>query len=158
MEEKKVHLTWKVPAVRRTICLDSEVDTWVHQVATDTRKSVSKVISDLLHAQRTIRQELAAIAEAAREHETGHIAHVLLERHTHTISRSVDTQTREITALRGQIETLTAMLDRAFFAYLLHTPVVPEPNRAEAGTAATRRYEKWQAEVTDLLPKKRGQA
>ena len=66
------------------------------------------------------------------------------------LARSVETQSKRITALHRELQVLFAMLDRLAFILSVHTPEVPEELRNAALTAGTRLYHNWRNAVMEL--------
>jgi hypothetical protein len=157
---KRIHLTDHLPLVRISASFTPELYDWVRSEASLHRVSVSKLVHDLVAAQRDLRRQLATgVGDANGEGEPGPpVLHVLLERTKEEIGRSIDAQAAEVAALREHVSLAVAMLDRAYYAYLLHTPPVPEPEQPRARSEAQRRYEKWTAEVRALAPPRPGRS
>lgn len=66
------------------------------------------------------------------------------------LARSVETQSKRITALHRELQVLFAMLDRLAFILSVHTPEVPEELRNAALTAGTRLYHNWRNTVMEM--------
>jgi hypothetical protein len=150
---RRLRLGRRTLAVRIAISFAPELADFVYEEAARLHVTKSKVVNDLVAAQLDLRKQMAAV-EIKNEGGT-HLIHDLVERAKAEISRSIDTQAAETTALRGQVMTACAMIDRAFYAYLLHTPTVPEEQQAIAREEAQRRYQKWINEVQAQAPPKR---
>ena len=151
--EHVIHL--KDHFLRQTsVHLSQDLYDWLRSEANIQHVSLSKVVNDLLAAQRDLRRQLASSLEVNTNTDTGStpIIHVLLERAKADIARSLDRQIAEVIAVRTQLQQALIMLDRAMYAYLLHTPVVPETQRTQALADAQRRYERWIEDVRALAP------
>src|SRR5262249_51037113 len=96
---------------------------WLRTQAAQRRVSLAKAAYDLLSAQRHVQEQLAAVFTVGptTEGATGqHILHVLLERVKDDIARSIDRQADQVSALREQLRTTQAMIDRAYYGFVLH--------------------------------------
>ena len=135
---------------------------WLRTQAAQRRVSLAKVAYDLLSAQRHVQEQLATVftLSATTEGATGqHILHVLLERVKDDIARSIDRQADQVAALREQLRTTQAMIDRAYYGFVLHTPRVPAERRTQAIAEADERHHKFIEDVRLVLtpsPSKRG--
>jgi hypothetical protein len=148
--DKQLHLTAHIPL---TVRLIPELYQWIRSEAALHHVTLAKVVSDHLSAQRDLRRQLASSLEVHPD-GAGPLIHVLLERTKMELARTLDAQTAEIAAVRKQLSRVLeqlhqalVMLDRAFYAYLLHTPTVNEADQSRARAEALRRYEKWIADV-----------
>ncbi len=66
------------------------------------------------------------------------------------LARSVETQSKRISALHRELQVLFAMIDRFAFILSVHTPEVPEELRNAALAAGTRLYHNWRSAVMEL--------
>ena len=66
------------------------------------------------------------------------------------LARSVETQSKRITALYRELQVLFAMIDRLAFILSVHTPEMPEELRNAALTAGTRLYHNWRSAVVEM--------
>ncbi|HVB80617.1 MAG TPA: hypothetical protein VNE82_11820 [Candidatus Binataceae bacterium] len=66
------------------------------------------------------------------------------------LARSVETQSKRITALYREQQVLFAMIDRLAFILSVHTPAVPEELRNAALAAGTRLYHNWRNSVMEM--------
>jgi hypothetical protein len=66
------------------------------------------------------------------------------------LARSVETQSKRITALYREQQVLFAMLDRLAFILSVHTPEMPEELRNAALAAGTRLYQNWRNAVMEM--------
>ena len=90
-------------------------------------------------------------AEAPEERETlvpSRVIHVLLAQ---TEQRLVATLDRYSEDLRGQVAAVLAMLDRAHFTYLCHTPEMPSEARDQAFARGQERWATWRRAVASML-------
>jgi hypothetical protein len=127
---------------------------WLRAQAAQRRVSLAKAAYDLLSAQRTVQEQLATAftlgpTEAGARGE--HLLQVLLERLKDEIARSIDRQAEAIATLREQQRCTQAMIDRAYYGYVLHTPRVPPDRRAQASAEAEDRYRKFIDDVRSIL-------
>ena len=127
---------------------------WLRTQAAQRRVSLAKAAYDLLSAQRHVQEQLAAVftlgptTEGAIGH---HILQVLLERVKDDIARSIDRQADQVVALREQLRTTQAMIDRAYYGFVLHTPRVPAERRTQAISDADERHRKFVEDVRLVL-------
>lgn len=66
------------------------------------------------------------------------------------LARSVETQSKRITALHRDIQILLAMIDRLAFILSVHTPEVPDELRNAALAAGARLYNNWRSAVIEM--------
>lgn len=58
---------------------------------------------------------------------------------------------REVKAMAGQMNLLTAMLDQLALSLLINLPEIVEAHKQQAITAGKRRHQGWRAAVEELL-------
>lgn len=131
---------------RITVYLTDAQLEYLRREAAKRRRSLSSYVTDCLldyHVQTSPPPPRA---------ETSPAFNVLLrdmeERLTAELSSRTSRTTRE---LSKQLSVLTAMLDRFVLSSLVHTPEVPEANRARAVASGERRYRNWREAVKDTL-------
>lgn len=66
------------------------------------------------------------------------------------LARSVETQSKRISALHRELQVLFAMIDRLAFILSVHTPEVPEELRNAALAAGARLYHNWRNAVMEM--------
>jgi hypothetical protein len=66
------------------------------------------------------------------------------------LARSVETQSKRISALHRDVQILLAMLDRLAFILSVHTPEVPDELRNAALAAGERLYNNWRSAVIEM--------
>ena len=130
--DKTLHIKEHIPLRQTSVHFTPEVYAWLRTEANLHHVSMSKLVNDAVAAHRALRRQGAG-------YDGTNGAGAVLER-----------TTAEIAALREQLGQALAMLDRAFYAYLLHTPTVAEAAQPQARAEALRRYEKWVTEVRAL--------
>jgi len=127
---------------------------WLRTQAAQRRVSLAKAAYDLLSAQRQVQDQLATVFTLGSSTEGAagqHILQVLLERVKDDIARSIDRQADQVTALREQLRTTQAMIDRAYYGFVLHTPRVPAERREQAIAEADERHHKFVEDVRLVL-------
>ena len=141
--DKTLHIKEHMPLRQTSVHFTPEVYAWLRTEANLHHVSMSKLVNDAVAAQRALRRQGAG-------YDGTNGAGALLERTTAEVAATLDRQAAEIAALREQLGQALVMLDRAFYAYLLHTPTVAEAAQPQARAEALRRYEKWVTEVRAL--------
>jgi|SRR5579875_900001 len=66
------------------------------------------------------------------------------------LARSVESQSKRITALYRELQVLFAMIDRLAFILSVHTPEVPDELRNAALASGTRLYHHWRNSVMEM--------
>jgi hypothetical protein len=115
--------------------------------------SLSQCVADCLGEYFALREEMATALETPDQ--TGELSrrviHVLLaeteQRLVATFERYVD----DLAAVRGGVDTLLAMADRAAFLALCQTPETPPAAEARALASAQRRFAHWRQTVAGML-------
>lgn len=79
------------------------------------------------------------------------IIHTLLARTEERIAATIDGQAERISRLREDLRTVAAMIDRAVFSYLAHTPEVDPELRPVALATGKRRHIAWLGAVEEFL-------
>ena len=82
---------------------------------------------------------------------TPRIIHTLLARTEERIAATIDGQAERISRLREDVRAMAAMVDRAYFGYLAHTPEIDPELRPAALAAARRRHTAWLGAVEQFL-------
>jgi Mobilization protein NikA len=66
------------------------------------------------------------------------------------LARSIETQSKRITALHRELQVLFAMIDRLAFILSVHSPEVPDELRNAALAAGARLYNNWRSAVIEM--------
>jgi hypothetical protein len=117
------------------------------------RVSLSQCVGECLGEYFALRQEMATALETPDQ--TGDLSrrviHVLLaeteQRLVATFERHVD----DLAAVRGGVDALLAMSDRAEFLALCQTPEVPPAAQGRALASGQRRFAHWRQTVARML-------
>ncbi len=150
MSQKSFHHPFREPTIAVTLRLSADLARWLDTQAQTRRVSRTKVVHDLLLAQQAMHEQLAnsvIVGPAGTEPTGKQVLHVLLSHLKEEIAQSVDAQAREVQLLRQQLSIAQAMIDRAYYGFLLHTEPVPPEQRPQRTSDAQRRYERWVEEV-----------
>ena len=150
MPRKVLRKPFAEPTVDVFFRLPPELARWIDDEARTLRVTKTKFVSDCLRTHQTIQQQLAesvVLGPAEPNGKGPHMVQVLLTRLKEELAQSIDGQTAEVQKLRGQVQLMQTMLDRAYYGFLLHTEPVPEEQRPYRKAEAQRRYERWLDEV-----------
>jgi hypothetical protein len=115
--------------------------------------SLSLCVAQCLGEYFTLREEMATALETPTQpgELSRRVIHVLLaeteQRLVATFERYVD----DLVALRGGVDALLAMADRAALLTLDQTPEVPPAARARVPSSSPRRFAHWRHAVTRML-------
>lgn len=127
---------------------------YIEKESAARKNSISKTVRDCLLEYMNLREELATAinhpGKAGDEH-TGTVIHTLLSRTEERIAALFDQQSKQINALKNQVYTLTAMIDRMYLGVMQHLPEVPEKLASGAVAGAKRRHKKWLEAIQRLL-------
>jgi len=150
------------PTEKVTVRLPLAIIRALRQEARERQVTITKVVFDHLCAQQQLQAQVAAVFTLGPTEDGAagtHILHVLLERFKDEIARSIDAQAAAMTAVREQQRVTQAMIDRAYYGFVLHTPRVLPERRAQAIAEAADRYQKYIDDVSLMLtpqPRERG--
>src|SRR6266540_4193902 len=115
--------------------------------------SLSQCVADCLGEYFALRQEMATALETPAQpgELSRRVIHVLLaeteQRLVATFERYVD----DLAAVRGGVDALLAMSDRAEFLALCQTPEVPPAAQGRALASGQRRFAHWRQTVARML-------
>jgi hypothetical protein len=118
--------------------------------------SLSRCAADCLAEYFALRREMATALEAETHEQLGTLApsrviHVLLAQTEQRLVATLDRYSEDLVDIRGQVAAVLAMLDRAQFLYLCHTPEVPSEARDQAFARAQQRWATWRRAVANML-------
>jgi hypothetical protein len=118
--------------------------------------SLSRCAADCLAEYFALRWEMATALEAETPEQLGTLApsrviHVLLAQTEQRLVATLDRYSEDLVSIRGQAAAILAMLDRAQFLYLCHTPEVPSETRDQAYARAQQRWATWRRAVASML-------
>jgi hypothetical protein len=118
--------------------------------------SLSLCVAQCLGEYFTLRQEMATAldAEVPEQLETlapARVIHVLLAQTEQRLVATFERYVEDLVALRGGVDALLAMADRAAFLALGQTPAVPLPIRDRMLASGSRPFADWRQAVTRML-------
>ena len=118
--------------------------------------SLSRCAADCLAEYFALRQEMATALEAEtpdqlRTLAPSRVIHVLLAQTEQRLVATLDRYADDLVAVRGEVAAVLAMLDRAQFLYLCHTPEVSPEARDQAFARAQQRWATWRRAVASML-------
>jgi hypothetical protein len=118
--------------------------------------SLSRCAADCLAEYFALRREMATALEAKAPEELETLApsrviHVLLAQTEQRLVATLDRYSEDLVDIRGQVAAVLAMLDRAHFTYLCHTPEMPSEARDQAFARGQQRWATWRRAVASML-------
>jgi hypothetical protein len=118
--------------------------------------SLSRCAADCLAEYFALRREMATAleAEVPEELETlapSRVIHVLLAQTEQRLVATIDHYSENLLDVRAQVAAILAMLDRAHFTYLCHTPEMPLEARDQAFARGQQRWATWRRAVASML-------
>ena len=142
-------------SARISLRLDSDRCRRLVREARTSAKSQSSILRNALDEHWALQDELAAPIGEAGDGKTGRLIHTLLAETEERIAGSYDVSLRRrhrrVDALFRRIELLSVMVAQAYFAYLSHTPPIPDELRDSAIASAKRRYARWEDSIVHAL-------
>ena len=145
----------EVPRARTSIRLDSDRWRRLVQEARASGKSQSSVVRNALDEHWALQEELAAPIGEVGDEKGGRLIHTLLAETEERIAGSYEVSLRRlqrrVDALFRRIELLSVMVAQAYFAYLSHTPPIPDELRDSAIASAKERYARWEDSIVHVL-------
>ena len=120
-------------------------------LSTYVRRSVAEYLDLKTELAETMSSGESVENGASSGFPTPRIIHTLLARTEERIAATIDGQAERISRLREDVRAMAAMIDRAYFGYLAHTPEVDPELRAAALSAARRRHLAWIGGVEQFL-------
>ena len=120
-------------------------------LSTYVRKSVAEYLDLKTELAETMSSDSSSGNESAGAVPTPRIIHTLLARTEERIAATIDGQAERISRLREDVRAMAAMVDRAYFGYLAHTPEIDPELRPAALSAARRRHSAWLGAVEQFL-------
>jgi hypothetical protein len=118
--------------------------------------SLSRCAADCLAEYFALRREMATAlgAETPEELDTlapSRVIHVLLAQTEQRLVATLDRYSEGVMDIRSQVAAILAMLDRAHFTYLCHTPEMPLEARDQAFARGQQRWATWRRAVASML-------
>ena len=120
-------------------------------LSTYVRRSVAEYLDLKTELAETMSSDGAVGNGSADGLPTPRIIHTLLARTEERIAATIDGQAERISRLREDVRALAAMVDRAYFGYLAHTPEVDPELRSASLSAARRRHSAWLGAIEQFL-------
>jgi predicted transcriptional regulator len=141
--------------VRISIRLDSDRGRRLVREARTSAKTQSSIPRNALDEHWALQDELAAPIGEVGDGKAGRLIHTLLAETEERIAGSYDVSLRRlhrrVDALFRRIELLSVMVAQAYFAYLSHTPPIPDELRDSAIASAKERYTRWEDSIVHVL-------
>lgn len=132
---------------RITVYLSDAQLEYLRRQAIRRRRSLSSYVTDCL-----LDYHVEAVPSAPAANEISPPFSALLRDTEERIAKEIQSRASGAnTQLAKQLMVLTAMLDRFVLSTLVHTPEVPEANRAKAIASGERRYANWREAVEKVL-------
>jgi hypothetical protein len=116
--------------------------------------SLSKCAGDCLAEYFALRREMATAFETpdqAGPLTPPRVIHVLLAQTEQRLVATLERYGEDLTAVRAELATVLAMLDRSHFTYLCYTPEMPSEARDRAYTRGQQRFAAWRSAVARIL-------
>ena len=151
---KSFRQPFREPTIAFAVRLPPDLARWIEEEARARRVTRTKIVHDHLRAQQELHKQLAesfTLGPHDARASGKQLLHTLLTQLKEELAQSIDAQTEQIAVLVKQLTTAQAMLDRAYYGFLLHTDTVPEDQRPQRRLDAQRRYERWIEDVRQLL-------
>jgi hypothetical protein len=117
------------------------------------RVSLSQCVGDCLGEYFALREEMATALETPDQAEelSRRVIHVLLAETEQRLVATFERYVEDLAAVRGGVDALLAMLDRAAFLALCQTPETPPEAQDRALASAQRRFAQWRQAVASML-------
>jgi hypothetical protein len=116
--------------------------------------SLSRCAGDCLAEYFALRQEMAMAFETPDQAGTltpPRVIHVLLAQTEQRLVATLERYGEDLTAVRGELAAVLAMLDRSQFTHLCYTPELPPAARDRAYASGQQRFTAWREAVARLL-------
>jgi hypothetical protein len=120
-------------------------------LSTYVRRSVGEYLDLKTELAETMSSDGPAGNGDVNDLPTPRIIHTLLARTEERIAATIDGQAERISRLREDVRAMAAMVDRAYFGYLAHTPEIDPELRTAALSAARRRHTAWLGAIEQFL-------
>ncbi len=143
------------PCAHTSVRLDPDRGRRLVREARTSGKSQSSILRIALDEHWALQDEVAAPIGEVGDEKAGRLIHTLLAETEERIAGSYDVSLRRlhrrVDALLRRIELLSVMVAQAYFAYLSHTPPIPDELRDSAIASAKGRYARWEDSIVQVL-------